>query len=149
MNFHRVIGIISFFLLCLIISCTSRHVIRITDSNTTLQMLTLQLKDGSPADTINVKEGDKVLWRIKTNKVKAINLIGDKPDTILHAFVTDHKPHKKFLCKTWVLKVNQVTHMEFKSKGYFDEYYFIIWKPKGADSSKKYDPLIKIYPQSH
>ena len=145
MNFYRVAGFLSLCLICFTISC--RTIIRITDSNSTSQKLVLQKKDGSSADTIKVREGDRVLWRIKTKTVHAITLIDDKPDRTQPKFLTERKPHKKFLSRTWATKVNSVFKEEFKSKGYVEESYFITWKPGGSESPKTYDPLIMIYPR--
>jgi len=136
------------FLILFTISCkTSRYVITVTDGDTTTQKLVLKRKDGSTADTIKVHEGDKVLWRIKTKAVHAITEIADKISITQPAFLTNHEPHKKFLSRTWVTKVNSVSTAEFDSVGYVKEYYFIKWKPKGADSTKTFDPLMKIYPK--
>lgn len=146
MNFYRIAGLL-LFLLCSTISCkTSRYVIRVTGGDTTTQKLFLQNKDGSPADTISVYEADKVLWRIKTKTVHAITGIADKISIAQPTFLTDHKPHKKFLSKTWVTKINRFYRSELNDTNCVREYYFIKWKPKGSDSTKTFDPLIKIYP---
>ncbi len=149
MNFYRIAVVLSLPLLCFTISCkTSRHIITITDSDTTTQKLVLQKKDGGSADTIEVRENDRVLWRIKTKTVHAITAIADKISIAQPTFLTDRKPHKKFLSSTWVTKINRVYKSEFKDTNCVREYYFIKWKPKGlnTDSIKTFDPLIKIYP---
>ena len=149
MNFYRVACFLSLCLICFTISCkTSRYVIRITDSDTTTQQLVLLRKDGSSADPIKVREGDRVLWRIKTKTVHRITEIADK-DTTQPKFLTDRKPHKKFLSRTWATKVNKVFEDELKGKDYVNEYYFITWKPRGLDSTRTHDPLMQIYPKRH
>jgi hypothetical protein len=148
MNLYRIAGFLSLGLICFTFSCkTSRHIIRITESDATSQKLLLKNKDGSPADTIKVRELDKVLWRIKTKTVRAIAKIDDKSDIIQPKFLTDRKPHKKFLSRAWVTKINSVSKEEFKGKDYVEENYFITWKPRGSESTKTYDPLIMIYPR--
>jgi hypothetical protein len=148
MNIYRIAGFLSLSLMCFTISCkTSRYVITITDGDTTTQKLHLQRKDGSSADTIKVHEDDKVLWRIKTKTVHAITEIADKISIAQPVFTTERKPHKKFLSKTWVVKVNRVVKDQFKDTGYVKEFYFIRWKANGTDSTKTYDPLMQIYPK--
>lgn len=148
MNIYRIAGFICLYLISFTISCkTARYVIWVTGSDTTTQNLVLQLKDGPPADSINVHEDDKVLWKIKTNTVHAITKIDDKISTAQPTFITERKPHKKLLSKTWVEKVNRVVKDEFKNTGYVKEFYFIQWKPNGPDSPKIYDPLMQIYPR--
>ena len=88
-----------------------------------------------------------MLWRIKTKAVHAITEIADKISITQPAFLTNHEPHKKFLSRTWVTKVNSVSTAEFDIVGYVKEYYFMKWKPKGLDSTKTFDPLIQIYPK--
>ena len=148
MNFYHVAAFVGLSLIFFTVSCkTSRYVITVTNGDTTTQRLVLKRKDGSAADTINVREGDKVLWRIKTKSVLAITEIADKNSITQPAFLTNHEPHKKSLSRTWVTKVNSVSKAEFDSVGYVKEYYFIKWKPKGPDSTKTFDPLMKIYPK--
>lgn len=146
MNFCRTIGSLSLSLICLTISC--KTVVSITGVDLASQKLTLQKKDGSPADTIKVKENDKVLWRIKTNKVHSITRIADEVSEAKPVFLTDRTPHKKFLSRSWVFKVNRISKDEFKNTGYVNEFYFISWKPKAADSTITYDPLMQIYPRT-
>jgi hypothetical protein len=149
MNFYHLAFFLGLSLICVTISCkTSRYVINITDGDTSTQKLFLQRKDGSSADTIKVHEDDKVLWRIKTKTVQAITNIADKISIAQPSFITERKPHKKFLSKTWVEKVNRVYKGEFKNTGYVNELYFIKWKPNGPDSAKTYDPLMQIYPRT-
>jgi hypothetical protein len=148
MNSYTIACFLSLSLICFTISCkTSRYVIIITDGDTTTHHLVLQKKDGSSADTIKVHEDDKVLWRIKTTTVHTITKIADKISITQPTFLTDRKPHKKFLSRSWVDKVNRVSMAEFDSTGYVNEFYFIQWKPKGSDSTKTFDPLIRIYPR--
>ena len=148
MNIYRIAGFICLYLIIFTISCkTARYVIRVTGGDTSTQKLTLVRKDGSSADTIKVHEDDKVLWRIKTGTVHTITNIDDKISIAQPAFITERKPHKKFLSKTWVVKVNRVVKDQFKGTGYVEEFYFIQWKPNGPDSAKTYDPLMQIYPK--
>lgn len=144
MNFYHVAGFLSLSFMYSAISCT-RHVIRITGGDTTSQKLVLQNKDGSSADTIKVHEDDKVLWRIKTDTVHAIVAIDYENKS---AFLTDRKPHKKFLSRTWVEKVNRVSKDSLKGNGYVDASYLIKWKPKKQPDTLTYDPLMQIYPKT-
>ncbi len=143
----RIAGSLSLALISFAISC--RTLVRITDADKSIQKLYLQKKDGSPADSIEVKEGDRVVWKIKTEKVHAITGIGDKIAFTQPNFITHHTPHKKFLSKSWVLKVNRVAEDDFKDTGYVKEYYFISWKTNSLDSTNTYDPLIQIYPRGN
>jgi len=147
MNLYRLAGFLSLCLIYFTISCT-RHILLIKEGDTATQNLKLlQKKDGTSGDVIKAREGDRVLWRIKTKTVRAIAKIDDKPDKEQPKFLSEHKPRKKFLSKTWATTVNRVVKDEFKGKDHVDEYYFIKWKPRGSDSTKTYDPLIQIYPK--
>lgn len=147
MNFYNVAGFLSLSFICFTISCT-RHVIRITGGDTASQKLVLQNKDGSPADTIKVHEDDKVLWKIKTKAAQAITAVADKGNEKKPSFLTMRTPHKKFLSRTWVEKVNRVSKDSLKGEGYVDEPYFIKWKPKEQADTLTYDPLMQIYPKA-
>jgi hypothetical protein len=147
MNVHLLTTILGGSLLCILIACNnSRHIIRVTGVDK--QNLYLKNKNGSPADTIEVREGDKVLWRIKTKEVQSITEISEKPDKPQPQFITGNHAHKKRFSKTWVEKVNLVAQSEFHSKEYVEQFYFIEWLPKGSKDTLKYDPLMRIYPNS-